>query len=122
MSRVIHFEVPVDDPERALKFYTDVFGWQISKMPGPMDYWLVTSGPDGQPGINGALTRRSPMNPSTVNTIGVESLEKAVEAITKAGGKSLMPKHPIPGVGWFTYCADTEGNNFGVIQMDPNAK
>jgi predicted enzyme related to lactoylglutathione lyase len=92
MSRVIHFEVPVDDPERAKKFYTDVFGWKISKMPGPMDYWLVTSGPDSQPGINGALTRRSALNPGTVNTIGVESLESAVEAVTKAGGKTLMDK------------------------------
>jgi hypothetical protein len=92
MSRVIHFEVPVDDPERAQNFYSDAFGWKILKMPGPMDYWLVTSGPDSQPGINGALTRRSALNPGTVNTIGVESLESAVEAVTKAGGKTLMDK------------------------------
>ena len=62
------------------------------------------------------------LNPATVNTIGVESLENAIEAVTKAGGKTLMDKQPIPGVGWFAYCADPEGNNFGVIQMDPNAK
>ena len=122
MSRVVHFEVPVDNPERAQKFYTDVFGWEITKWAGPMDYWLVKSGPDSQMGINGALTKRSPMVPSTVNTIGVESADKAIEAVAKAGGKSVMPKTPIPGVGWFAYCVDTEGNLFGIMQPDTNAK
>jgi predicted enzyme related to lactoylglutathione lyase len=122
MSRVVHFELPVDNLERAQKFYSDVFGWKITKWQGPMDYWMVTSGPDSQPGINGALTRRSEMNPATSNTIGVESVDKAIEAVTKAGGKILMPKSPIPGIGWFTYCADTEGNIFGLMQPDANAR
>jgi predicted enzyme related to lactoylglutathione lyase len=61
------------------------------------------------------------MNPATANTIGVESVDKAIEAVTKAGGKILMPKSPIPGIGWFTYCADTEGNIFGLMQPDANA-
>jgi len=122
MSRVIHFEVPIDNPGRAQKFYTDVFGWKIVKMDGPMDYWLVTSGPESQPGINGALTHRSQLNSGTVNTLSVESIDKSMADVTNAGGKILTPKSPIPNVGWFAYCADTEGNTFGIIQMDPNAK
>jgi predicted enzyme related to lactoylglutathione lyase len=59
---------------------------------------------------------------TTTNTIGVESVDRAVDAATKAGGKLIMPKTPIPTVGYFAYCEDTEGNLFGVMQADKNAK
>jgi len=59
---------------------------------------------------------------STTNTIGVESIEKAVAAVASAGGKEIMPKTPIPTVGYFAYCQDTEGNLLGLMQSDPNAK
>jgi predicted enzyme related to lactoylglutathione lyase len=52
MSRVIHFEIPVDDLERAASFYKEVFGWKIEKWPGTTDYWLVTTGVEGQPGLS----------------------------------------------------------------------
>ena len=59
MPRVIHFEICADNPDRALGFYTSVFDWQVQKaeLPG-IDYWLVTTGPDDQPGINGAIMPR----------------------------------------------------------------
>src|SRR5439155_10034201 len=121
MSRVIHFEIPASDPERASAFYQKVFGWKIEKWPGPMEYWLVTTGAEGTPGINGGLMKNTDVK-TTTNTIGVDSVDTAIEAAKHAGGKLVMPKTPIPGVGYFAYCEDTEGNLFGVMQADKNAK
>ena len=122
MPRVIHFEIPADDPERAVDFYKKVFGWKIDKWGGPVNYWLVTTGEEKEPGINGAITEKSENVPATTNTISVPSFDEAVKKIAEAGGKVLMPKMAVPGVGYMTYCKDTEGNVFGIMQMDPNAK
>jgi uncharacterized protein len=122
MSRIVHFELPADNPERAVEFYQKVFDWKIQKWPGPQDYWLVTTGPDGEPGINGGILRRQHPGAGTCNTVRVNSLETALASITKNGGKIAMPKMPIPGVGYLAYCTDTEGNVFGVLQPDANAK
>ncbi len=121
MSRVIHFEIPASDPERAAAFYKKTFGWKIEKWPGPMEYWMVSTGAEGTPGINGGLMKNTSVK-TTTNTIGVESVDVAVDAVTKAGGTLVMPKTPIPSVGYFAYLTDTEGNLFGVMQPDPNAK
>jgi uncharacterized protein len=122
MSRVIHFEIPAAEPDRAAAFYGKVFGWKFDKWPGPMEYWMVVTGKDGEPGINGGMMKKPGGITSTTNTIGVDSVDDAVAAVLKAGGKNIMPKTPIPTVGYFAYCEDTEGNVFGVMQADPNAK
>ena len=122
MSRVVHFEIPVDDPERATKFYTKVFGWKIKKWEGPMDYWLVTTGDKSAPGIDGAIMQRSEMASTVVNSIDVPSVDDFIKKVTKNGGKVVTPKTPIPGVGYFAYCKDTEGNMFGILQPDMSAK
>lgn len=122
MSRVIHFEIPAADPEKLSLFYQKVFGWKFDKWPGPMEYWMVVTGKDGEPGINGGMMKKPGGIASTTNTIGVDSVDSAIAAVLKAGGKSVMPKTPIPTVGYFAYCEDTEGNMFGVMQADPNAK
>ena len=121
MARVIHFEIPVDDADRAVAFYKKVFGWKIEKWDGPMDYWMVNTGDEKSPGINGAIMKRGDVK-STTNTLGVESLEASIAAVTKAGGTLIMPKTAIPGVGYFGYCVDPEGNLFGMLQADVNAK
>jgi predicted enzyme related to lactoylglutathione lyase len=121
MSRVIHFEIPATDPERAAAFYKKAFGWKIEKWPGPMEYWMVTTGTEGAPGINGGLMKNTQVK-TTTNTIGVDSVDAAVDAATKAGGQLVMPKTPIPTVGYFAYLTDTEGNLFGVMQADKNAQ
>jgi predicted enzyme related to lactoylglutathione lyase len=117
----VHFELAVDDPERAVKFYRSVFGWQIDKWNGPTDYWLVTTGESSAAGINGALTRRSEGFMNTVNTVDVPSVDEAIAKIEANGGKILMPKSPVPGIGWLAYAQDTEGNNFGLMQADESA-
>ncbi len=115
MPRVTHFEINADDPERAAKFYKAVFGWEINKWEGPTEYWLATTGPDEEPGINGAIMKRMEQA-TTVNTIDVASFDEFSQKVVKEGGKVLMPKQTVPGIGYFTYCLDTEGNPFGIME------
>lgn len=122
MSRVIHFEIPAADPQRAVAFYKKAFGWKFEKWPGPLEYWMVTTGADGAPGINGGLLKKQAPTTATTNTISVESIDKAIDAVTRAGGTLVTPKTPIPTVGYFAYLQDTEGNLFGVMQSDQNAQ
>lgn len=121
MPRVVHFEIASDQPERAAKFYGDVFGWKINKWEGPQDYWLVTTGENGEQGINGGLMQRMTPTTTTINTIDVDSVDTFVQKITSNGGSVVSPKMAIPGVGYFAYCQDTEGNVFGIMQPDEAA-
>jgi predicted enzyme related to lactoylglutathione lyase len=113
MPRVVHFEIPADEPERAARFYEQVFGWKVEKWDGPIDYWLVTTGEDA-PGIDGAIARRG--EGITANMIDVASVDAYVTRVVAAGGRVVVPKHEVPGVGYLAYCADTEGNVFGIME------
>jgi predicted enzyme related to lactoylglutathione lyase len=121
MPRVIHFEIPADDPARAVKFYEAVFGWKVEKWDGPADYWLAMTGEEGQPGINGAITGRGEPTTVVVNTMDVASVDDSIAQVVANGGSVLMPKMPVPGVGYLAYGRDTEGNAFGMMQNDPDA-
>ena len=121
MPRVVHFEIPADDPERAVKFYEEVFGWKIDRWEGPVDYWLISTGEEGEPGIDGAIMPREEQK-TTVNTIDVPSYEEFAKKVEEAGGKVVTPKMAIPSVGYHSYCIDSEGNVFGIMQSDPEAK
>ena|SRR5437660_12432572 len=122
MPRIVHFDVPADDPLRAQKFYSEIFGWKFDKWNGPMEYWMTITGDDKQPGINGGLSKRMPGQAGITNTIDVSSVDEFSKKIQSKGGKIIAPKMPIPGVGYFAQCMDTEGNVFGIIQFDKNAK
>ena len=127
MPRVIHFEIVADNPERAMKFYKEVFGWEFNKWDGPQDYWLVKTGEDSQPGINGGLTPKTNQGSGNTggritNSIDVPSIDEFSNKISMEGGKVLSPKIPSPGVGYLAICEDTEGITFGIIQYDRNAK
>lgn len=118
MARIVHFEIPADDPERAIKFYETVFGWEITKWDGPFDYWLVKTGEEDEPGINGAIMSRE-MGEMVKNAIGVESFDEYAQKIEAAGGKMLMEKQIIPGVGAMASFEDTEGNISVIIEPEP---
>jgi uncharacterized protein len=127
MPRVVHFEIHAGDPARAINFYEKCFGWTFQKWEGPMDYWLVTTGPDDKPGINGGLVRRrgeidGQAVIAYVCTIDVESVDSAIATAEESGGSVVLPKMPVPGVGWLVYCKDTEGNIFGMMQADSSAQ
>jgi hypothetical protein len=122
MPRVIHFDISADDPERALRFYRDVFGWKAEKWKGPFDYWLIKTGEPDQPGIDGGLAKRDQPWESITNIIDVTSVDEIAARIVANGGLIIQPRHAIPGVGYLVACKDTEGNVFGVMQMDESAK
>ena len=126
MSRVIHFEIHADDPQRAVNFYQHIFDWQINKWEGQAEYWLITTGVDTEPGINGAIVHRpQPLNGSDVTayvcTIDVPSVDDALANIISHGGTIELPKMAVPHVGWLAYAKDTEGNIFGIMQSDHSA-
>lgn len=123
MNRVTHFEIPCDDLERATKFYTAVFGWNIKKWdaPGGYTYYLVETGKDEPgtmwPGINGGLVKRTkPAGESGIFVMDVANIDEAMEKVKANGGKDDTPKVEIPGMGTLAYMIDTEGNRFGLMQ------
>lgn len=127
MSRVVHFEIHAENPERAVQFYSRLFGWEFTKWGGPMEYWLIKTGEDGTPGINGGLFKRQGAIDGQaviayVCTIDVASVDHFVADIPRQGGTIALPKMPIPGIGWLAYAKDPEGNIFGFMQRDPEAK
>lgn len=123
MTRPCHFDLTADDPERAIQFYRDVFGWKFEKWEGAgqMEYWMITTGSKEQEGINGGLSKRRKEGMPNMNTIDVPSIDKFSKKIQDNGGRVLMHKMAIPTVGWFAACQDTEGNMFGIIEFDKNA-
>ena len=122
MSRVNHFEIYTDKPEAVQPFYQDVFGWTFKKFYGPIEYWLITTGEDDQPGINGGILRpRAGQSSGTINTVAVPSLDASIKKVEQKGGKICVPKMPIPKVGWLAYAEDPAGNVFGMIEPDTTA-
>ena len=122
MPRPVHFEIPADNPDRAIAFYQAVFGWTFQKWEGPVPYWLITTGPNTEPGINGGLLPRRDPAQSCVNTITVANVDESLATVAAHGGACVLPKMAVPGVGWLAYCKDTDGNMFGMMQPDAAAK
>ena len=121
MPKVVHFELPFDDAERANKFYADVFGWKSEKF-GDQEYYLQQTGNDDEPyGIGGGLTARSDaavQNGGALIIIHVDDLDAYVQKVSAAGCEIVTPKTPIPGIGWFANFRDTEGNVVGMYVED----
>ena len=123
MGRVIHFEIHAEDVDRAERFYTGVFGWGVQRYGGPMDYRLLTTGPDDETGINGAVLKRQGPSPTPGQpvsaytcTIQVDSIEETERAVPAAGGAQVLERMEVPEVGQLAYFTDTEGNVFGALE------
>lgn len=121
MNRFIHFELATDDPEKTVAFYRKVFGWQIQKWEGPVEYWLVTTGDESTPGINGGLMPTGGEFRGTINTIGVEDIDAAIAKVKANGGEIIFEKDVIPGVGYQAYFKDVAGVVVGLHQGDAKA-
>ena len=115
-GKVVHFEIPIDDGERAVAFYSRAFGWSLERW-GPIEYWTTQAG-EGE-GIGGALARRDADSPGLMLYIEVDDVDAALAAVEAAGGRRLTERMPIPTVGWSAAFEDSEGNRVGVFQPDP---
>jgi uncharacterized protein len=117
MSAIVHFEIPFDDDERARKFYTGLFGWKVEKAHG-MDYWTIAP----QEGTYGGMMKRFNPDQKITDYFGVPSILESSAKVVELGGKILVPKMPVPTMGYYALCMDTEGNIFGLWEADPQAK
>jgi len=131
MGRLIHFEIHVDNMERAKHFYSEVFGWSFEDWSdyAGMPYFGAITGNADEMGINGALIQRkgaSPVPTQSINgftcTMGVDDYDSTEADILRLGGVIALPKHALPRMAWQGYYKDTEGNIFGIHQPDVNAE
>lgn len=135
MARPMHFEIQASNPQALIDFYGALFGWSFQKWDGGENwkggnYWLIQTGPDTQPGINGGLLPRkgpAPADTAGVNafviTVSVDNLDALLAKVDTIGGGALVcvPKMAVPGIGWLAYVKDPDGNIFGMLQADMNA-
>jgi uncharacterized protein len=120
-GRIVHFEIPFDDGERARRFYQDAFGWYVQHIPD-MDYTMVTSGPTTEQGMpsepgyinGGMLSRGLASSPGPVITVDVDSIDTALERIEKLGGATVLARQPVGNMGFAAYFKDPEGNVMGL--------
>jgi predicted enzyme related to lactoylglutathione lyase len=123
MSRVNWFDISAKNPDKEMKFFHETFGWDFKKWEGGnMEYWMINTGSEKEPGINGGLSKESEQTMEPVNTIGVKDVDKTLETIKKNGGTVVEEKMTLPGVGYMAYFKDPEGNEFGIMASDENAK
>ena len=129
MTRPVHFEIHADNPERAVQFYSELFGWKFNRWGAAEPaYWVIVTGDENERGINGGLLQRMGPRPeegapvsSFVCTIDIDDLDEYAELVKRKGGAQAVGRMPIPGVGWLAYFKDTEGNIFGLMQPDEDA-
>jgi uncharacterized protein len=126
MAKAMNFSLYVDDPERAVKFYSEVLGWKMQKFPGAAHY-MIDAGPAEEQGVSGFMEPRvgnrekDVKNRSTVLHIRVSSYEDTINKIIDAGGK-VLDDFPMGDMGHHATCQDTEGNVFAIMWENPNAK
>jgi uncharacterized protein len=134
MPTIVHFEIPSDNLERTKKFYTDLFGWKIEKIPGTdqREYWTFATTTNDKGGSNngggeqrtlsgGMLERQMPQEPIMIY-IGVDSVTEYSNKVERLGGKVIKQKTEVPGYGWFAICTDTENNGFALWEANTNTK
>ncbi|HLG41509.1 MAG TPA: VOC family protein [Chitinophagaceae bacterium] len=123
MPTIVHFDIGVNNPERAKNFYEALFGWKIGPIAGFPDYYEIeTTDINGVKGVGGGLTKRdNPQQNGITDFIGVVSIDETVAKIISLGGNVIQPKQSIPGYGYIAVCADTDKNIFGLFQDDKKA-
>lgn len=126
-GRVVHFEIPFDDGDRARAFYREAFGWQITEIPG-LHYSMVQTGPTAESGfpaesgyIGGGMLRRESPTDRPVITVDVDDIDAALAKIEELGGMAVLGRQDVGGMGWAAYFKDVEGNLMGLWQAAPSS-
>ena len=121
MQPIIHFEYYLENPQNTGDFYAKLFGWEINKWDGPVDYWLATTSKKPNPtakttGINGAFGNSNPQRSGVILTVSVPDIEVWRKKVEEFGGTLDDDVTQVPNVGLMCYGADPEGNKFGMMQ------
>ncbi len=119
--RIVWFEIPADNPERAKSFYGSLFGWKIEAFPGVTDYWHIDTGGGDDTPDGGLMRRKHPEQPIT-NYVAVSSVDESASKVEKLGGRICKPKTAVPHMGYFAICQDTENNTFALWEKNESAK
>ena len=122
MPRISYLDFSAEDPELAVNFYNKIFGWQINKWDGPMEYWEIKTGGPNELGIDGGLSKRDRIGQWTTPFINVSSVDQYIAKIESGGGRIIQPKSAIPGIGYTLLFKDTECNTIGLFVENKNAK
>ena len=122
MDKVVHFEIPFENKQRAMTFYTQSFGWQLMDMP-EMKYVMAHTVdvddrqmPKESGAINGGMLERPKEAPHPTIYVGVASVDATIKKVQEAGGRVVTARTPIPGMGAYARVADTEGNVIGLFE------
>jgi len=113
-GKLVHFEVPSRDANSAKTFWSGVFGWEFgdSAMPG-MEYYMVRTGEDQ----GGAVFSSDKSGQGLTIYFDTDDIDASIAQVRELGG-TAQDKSPIPHVGWFAHCTDTDGNSFSLFQRD----
>lgn len=115
-GKLVHFEIPATDSERAKTFYSGLLGWQFQEPFGGMDYHMTRTGEDQ----GGAVSGMADVGHLTVY-FDVDDIDASLAKVRELGGEA-GDKQPIPGVGWFARCTDSEGNDVSLFQSDESVQ
>ena len=128
MPTIVYFQIPSDDIERSKDFYNQLFGWKIDKFPESnapegIENWTVTTTDDkGNKALGGGMSKRQMPQQQITNFIDVKSVGEYSSKVEKLGGKVVVPKTAVPGMGYYAVCVDTENNSFGIFESNESAK
>jgi uncharacterized protein len=115
-GRLVHFELPATDTARAREFWSGLFGWKFNSWSEPVEYHMT----EGVEPV-GAIFHTEQSEPGCpVVYFDTDDIDASVARIGELGGQA-EGKQPIPGIGWFARCRDSEGNAFSLFQGDENA-
>ena len=114
-GKLVHFEIPAADSSRAKKFWSDLFGWKYQTYEGPVEYNMIEG---TEPG--GGLFPSENGGSGFLVYFDVDDIKTGAARVREIGGEAEDPG-PVPGMGWYAQCKDSEGNKFGLWQRDPSA-
>jgi uncharacterized protein len=124
MLTIVYFQIPSDDIERSKRFYNELFGWKINKTPesNTPNWEVATTDNKGNKALSGGMSKRSMPQQQITNFIDVKSVDEYSSKVDKLGGKIIVPKTAVPGMGYYAVCLDTENNSFGIFEPNETVK
>lgn len=122
MNGLTHFEIPVNDIDKAKEFYSKLFDWKFNYIEEMKYLMFTTESEDGKSKVGGGIFKKQNESHTITNYITVKSLDESAKKVEELGGKIVMPKSAVPGMGWFVHFTDMDGNLLALWENDSEAK